>query len=129
MGNRVDMIDWDDAGVTLDTVGWAVLPNLLSPEESDALAGLYTAPDGFRSRVVMARHGYGQGEYRYFAYPLPQQVAALRCDLYPHLAPIANRWHERLGLPGRFPSQHAPFLERCHSAGQTKPTPLRAGRL
>ena len=116
-------IDWTHLAETLDSEGWAVIPRLLSATECDAVAESY-ASDGFRSRVVMARCGFGQGEYRYFAYPLPPLVQQLRSELYPHLAPIANRWHERMRLDARFPATHAEFLARCHAAGQTRPTPL-----
>jgi hypothetical protein len=119
-----DSIDWRRVEADLDARGWAVLPRLLGETQCDAVAGLYAAGEGFRSQVVMARHGFGRGEYRYFAYPLPPTVEGLRSALYPHLAPLANRWHERLGLEARFPPDHAAFLRRCHDAGQTRPTPL-----
>jgi hypothetical protein len=96
----------------------------MSDADCDRIAALYDVENGFRSRVVMARHGFGQGEYRYFSYPLPPIIQDLRTDLYPHLAPIANRWHERMGIEVRFPATHQAFLDRCHSAGQTRPTPL-----
>jgi hypothetical protein len=121
---RTAALNWTAVAATLDDQGWAVLPGLLTNEECDGVAGLYDESEGFRSRVVMARHGFGRGEYRYFAYPLPPLVGALRARLYPCLAPIANRWHERLGMPVRFPAEHEAFLERCHAAGQTRPTPL-----
>jgi hypothetical protein len=97
---------------------------LLDAADCRALAALYENEARFRSRVIMARHGYGQGEYKYFAYPLPDLVARLRGALYERLAPIANRWNEALRLAPRYPAAHADFLERCHRAGQTKPTPL-----
>ena len=122
--SRAAAADWTALAADLDARGWAVLPALLTADACAATAGLYGRPDGFRSQVVMARHGYGRGEYRYFAYPLPPLVAGLRAALYPHLAPIANRWHERMGLQARFPSEHTTFIERCHAAGQTRPTPL-----
>ncbi|MCW1430360.1 2OG-Fe(II) oxygenase [Novosphingobium sp. JCM 18896] len=108
----------------LDAHGRALLPGLLSPADCAALSALYDAPEHFRSQVHMARHGFGRGEYRYFAYPLPVMIADLRAALYPRLAPIANHWHERMGLPARFPAEHAEFLTRCHEAGQRRPTPL-----
>jgi len=121
---RVAAIDWPRVGAELDAQGWAVLPQLLSATQCASIAGLYTADEVFRSRVVMARHGFGRGEYRYFAYPLPGLVDGLRSALYPPLAPIANRWHETMGMEARFPAEHASFIARCHAAGQTRPTPL-----
>jgi hypothetical protein len=117
-------IDWEVVWADLDGQGWAILPGLLSATECDATAALYGPGPAFRSHVVMARHGFGQGEYRYFAYPLPPLVEGLRTELYPRLALIANRWNERMGLDVRFPDDHAAFLERCHEAGQVRPTPL-----
>ncbi|WP_197277056.1 2OG-Fe(II) oxygenase [Sphingomonas profundi] len=117
-------IDWAEIAAALDGQGWALLPALLDADACAATAALYDGGVGFRSHVHMARHGYGRGEYRYFAYPLPPHVAALRTALYPPLAGIANRWHERMGLAPRFPADHAAFLARCHAAGQTRPTPL-----
>jgi hypothetical protein len=108
----------------LDAQGWAVLPKLLSEGQCDTTASLYGNPNAFRSHVIMARHGFGRGEYRYFSYPLPPLVQTLRTSLYRQLVPLANRWHERLGMDVRFPAEHAAFLERCHAAGQTRPTPL-----
>lgn len=108
----------------LDAQGWALLPRLLDPAACRALAASYDEDALFRSRVVMARHGFGRGEYRYFAYPLPDRVFALRTALYSLLAPVADRWHERLGHSVRFPADHAQFATRCHAAGQTRPTPL-----
>jgi hypothetical protein len=116
--------DWAHIAAELDEQGWAVLPNLLDLAACDKAAALYDQDDRFRSRVVMARHGFGRGEYRYFAYPLPAPVEGLRTALYPHLAPIANGWQARLGLELRFPDQHADYLARCHANGQTRPTPL-----
>ena len=115
--------EWQTIGRDLDERGFAVLPGLIAPEACQALAGLYDQPL-FRSQVHMARHGFGRGEYKYFAYPLPDTVAELRTWLYPQLAPIANRWQERMGLEARFPVAHEDFLKRCHAAGQTRPTPL-----
>jgi hypothetical protein len=117
-------IDWSRAGAELDRRGWGLLPKLLSPELCDAIVGLYDAEAAFRSRVVMARHGFGQGEYKYFAYPLPDPVQALRAGLYPHLAKVAERWGAALGLAGDYPPRLEEYLERCHAAGQLRPTPL-----
>lgn len=111
-------------GERLDAEGCAVLPGLLSAVDCTAVRDSYASDALFRSRVVMARHGYGRGEYQYFGYPLPARVEALRNALYPHLADIANRWNESLRIETRFPAEHAEYLERCHAAGQTKPTPL-----
>jgi uncharacterized protein len=108
----------------LDVCGCAVLPAVLSREQCAALTASYEDESLFRSRVVMASHGFGRGEYKYFRYPLPEAVAGLRSSLYPRLAPIANRWNETMGIDARFPAEHEEFLERCHKAGQTKPTPL-----
>jgi hypothetical protein len=124
MNTVVDQIDWQAVTGDLDAQGWAIIPGLLKDLECDAIAALYAQELGFRSRVVMGRHGFGRGEYRYFSYPLPESVEALRDSMYPHLAPLANRWHERMGHAVRFPQHHAAFLERCHAAGQTRPTPL-----
>jgi len=117
------MISADIAQALADH-GCALLPRLLDPQACEAVAGWYDEPGRFRSTVVMARHGFGRGEYRYLAYPLPEPVAGLRAALYPPLAEIANRWNEALGEPVRFPADHARFLARCHAAGQTRPTPL-----
>ena len=108
----------------LDAEGWASIPRLLDREACQRLRALYGDDARFRSTVVMARHGYGRGEYRYFAYPLPEPVATLRASLYERLAPIANRWNASLGGDVRYPSRHAEYLARCHAAGQTRPTPL-----
>lgn len=114
--------DWTRIADELDGQGWAVLPNLL--DECGGLISLYDRDDLFRSTVTMARHGFGQGEYRYFAYPLPPPVQTLRTALYPRLAPIANGWNARLGTEARFPNDFADFIIRCHEAGQVRPTPL-----
>jgi hypothetical protein len=121
---RLAAIDWPAIEADLNARGSAIIPNLLSREECDEIAGLYGHEAGFRSRVVMARHGFGQGEYRYFAYPLPGLVAELRAGLYPRLAPLANRWNQAMGIEVRYPAEHADFLARCHAAGQARPTPL-----
>jgi hypothetical protein len=119
-----DAIGWAAIASDLDAQGWAVIPMLLAGDMCDTLASLYDEGAAFRSQVVMARHGFGRGEYKYLAYPLPPLIEALRTELYPHLAPLANRWHERMGLDARFPADHAAFLARCHAAGQIRPTPL-----
>jgi len=117
-------VDWLRVEADLDAHGAAVIEKLLAPEVCRELIDLYAREDRFRSRVVMARHGFGRGEYKYFAYPLPRIVADLRKTLYPPLARIANRWNEALRLDVRYPATHAGYLERCHAAGQCKPTPL-----
>lgn len=121
---RVQGFDWTGVSTQLDGQGWAVLDELLTDGECGTIAGLYRDEDRFRSRVVMARHGFGRGEYKYFGHPLPGIVATLRSALYAHLAPIAGRWSAALGSAVRYPAAHAEFLERCHRAGQTRPTPL-----
>jgi hypothetical protein len=113
-----------DLAAAFDRDGYAVLPGLLAADDCHTLAALYDDREAFRSRVVMARHGFGQGEYKYLAYPLPPLVAQLRQALYPRLAPIANRWQEQLGLKAKFPGALGPYLARCHAAGQQRPTPL-----
>ncbi|MBB6094281.1 hypothetical protein HNQ60_003162 [Povalibacter uvarum] len=116
--------DWDATERRLDADGFAVLERLLSPAQCESLAGSYQDDSAFRSRVVMARHGFGRGEYKYFAYPLPSLIASLRETFYPPLTRIANRWHETMGIETRFPATHAEFIQRCHDAGQTRPTAL-----
>ncbi|MGH6835130.1 MAG: 2OG-Fe(II) oxygenase [Methylocella sp.] len=115
---------WNGVAGELGERGSAVLEKLLSREECRAIASLYPDDNHFRSRVVMHRHGFGKGEYKYFTYPLPDLIGALRIALYPRLAPIANEWNERMGLDLRYPAKHAEFLELCHAAGQLRPTPL-----
>lgn len=124
MTEVIDALDWSDIAAGLNAQGWVVLPHLLNPEDCERVAGFYDDVPRFRSTVVMARHGFGQGEYRYFTYPLPDVVAGLRTALYPRLAPLANRWNETMGIGVRYPPQHAAFLDRCHRAGQERPTPL-----
>lgn len=121
---RVDGYDWSGVQDALDGYGWAPLARLLATSECRGLAAMYGDTGRFRSRVVMARHGFGRGEYQYFSYPLPTVVAELRAALYPRLAPIANRWHDALEIEPLFPADHATFLRRCHDAGQSRPTPL-----
>jgi hypothetical protein len=121
---RIAAIDWPRVAGDLDAYGWALFPRLVTAEECEQLAGLYENDALFRSKIVMARHGFGRGEYKYFGYPLPGLVAALRTALYPRLAPIANRWNESMNIAVRYPAAHADFIKRCHKAGQTRPTPL-----
>jgi hypothetical protein len=117
-------ISWERVTEDLDAEGNAIIKGILSSEECDEMRVLYRKDDIFRSRVVMERHGFGRGEYRYFSYPLPALIADLRTSVYPHLVPIANRWNEATRIDVRYPAQHADFIERCHRAGQDKPTPL-----
>ena len=121
---RIAAQDWSAVAAALDREGWAVLPGLLAATECDETAVLYAQEGLFRSHVQMARHGFGRGEYRYFAYPLPPLVAGLRQGLYARLAPVANRWHERMGRDANFPADHTDYVARCHAAGQARPTPL-----
>ncbi|WP_457281921.1 2OG-Fe(II) oxygenase [Polaromonas sp. P5_D5] len=116
--------DWAHITATLNRHGSAVLPQLLSAQECETVAGLYAGACHFRSRVVMQRHGFGQGEYQYFNYPLPDIVARLRTMLYPQLVGVANAWNQAMGVDVRYPVAHADFLARCHKAGQERPTPL-----
>jgi hypothetical protein len=115
---------WDHTTATLNRHGSAVLPQLLNVRECEAVAGLYADARHFRSRVVMQRHGFGQGEYQYFGYPLPDIVARLRTTLYPRLVNVADAWNQAMGIDVRYPPTHADFLARCHEAGQQRPTPL-----
>src|SRR5712672_4608403 len=121
---RVGAIDWTQAIDHLDGQGCAVLKGLLSPDECRALAALYPDDEHFRSKIVMGRHGFGRGEYKYFSYPLPDLIAELRPALYARLYGIADRWNETMGIDIRYPPAHGAFLKRCHDAGQTRPTPL-----
>jgi hypothetical protein len=121
---RVAGQDWTRIAGDLDADGCTTIPNLVSTSECDALAALYTEETGFRSRVIMARHGFGKGEYRYFRYPLPALVGELRTHAWTPLASIANRWNEVMNVDVRYPDAHADFIARCHDAGQTRPTPL-----
>jgi uncharacterized protein len=120
----VTAVDWTAVAQRLDEQGWATVPALLTGAECRELAALYDEEGAFRRRVVMQRHAYGSGEYQYFRYPLPQRVEALRRAVYPHLAPVANRWRERLRQEERFPPTLEAYLALCHAAGQTRPTPL-----
>jgi hypothetical protein len=124
LAERIAGLDFAAIGRELDAHGAAIIPGLLEPAACAAIAAGYDDHARFRSTVVMGRHGFGRGEYRYFAYPLPDVVAALREGLYPPLAAIANRWNATLGEPARYPADHGDYLARCHAAGQTRPTPL-----
>jgi hypothetical protein len=124
VAGRVKALEWDRVSQDLEAQGCAMLEGLLTPEACDALAELYPVDALFRRRVVMARHGFGRGEYKYFRYPLPDLIAELRTSLYPHLVSIANRWNTAMGLDVCYPATHAEFLARCHDAGQRLPTPL-----
>jgi len=120
----INTLDWERVSRDLDEQGSAVIEQLLLPDDCTAIAALYPRDEMFRSRIVMARHGFGRGEYKYFHYPLPKRIAELRIAIYPHLVPIANRWNSAMGIDVRYPDKHDGFLARCHRAGQTKPTPL-----
>jgi hypothetical protein len=122
--SRVRARDWPGIRAHLDAHGWAMLEGTLSGDECRAIADLYEGGGRFRSHVIMARHGYGRGEYKYFSYPLPDLIGDLRTAFYPRLAPIADQWNELMGIDVRYPAGHAEFLARCHAAGQTRPTPL-----
>jgi hypothetical protein len=121
---RVGAYDWSAISDALDAQGWALLEKLLTREDCRQLASLYGDDNRFRSHVVMARHGFGRGEYKYFSYPLPEKIAGLRTALYAPLVPIANRWNEAMNVDVRYPAAHGDFIVRCHKAGQTRPTPL-----
>ncbi|MBA2251859.1 MAG: 2OG-Fe(II) oxygenase [Nitrospirales bacterium] len=124
VAERVRSTDWARVSHDLDAQGHAMVKRLLTPEECETLAALYAQDEIFRSRVVMARHGFGRGEYKYFGYPLPDLIARFRTAVYPHLVPIANRWNSAMNIDVRYPEKHADFIERCHEAGQVRPTPL-----
>jgi hypothetical protein len=116
--------NWEAAARSLDDFGNAVLPTLLSPEQCDALSALYGQKEGFRARIIMSRHGFGRGEYQYFSYPLPSLLDELRHSLYAYIAPLANRWNRYLGIENAYPAELDDYIRHCHSAGQTRPTPL-----
>jgi uncharacterized protein len=124
VGERLNAYDWSAIGAELGAHGCAVLPKLLGADECQDIAALYADEDQFRSRVVMARHGFGRGEYKYFKYPLPELIGVLRTVLYAHVAPVANGWNERMNAEARYPAKHADYIKICHKAGQTRPTPL-----
>jgi uncharacterized protein len=121
---HVNSFDWQRISQELDCQGSIVLERLISVDQCQALAAMYPKDEFFRSRVVMGRHGFGRGEYKYFNYPLPNIIAELRAELYSRLVAVANRWNAAMGSEIRYPEKHAQFLERCHSAGQVRPTPL-----
>jgi hypothetical protein len=121
---RLASVDWAAIAADLDARGGAVIEQLLQPAQCRSLAALYDTDERFRSKVVMERHGYGRGEYKYFSYPLPALVTELRAALYPPLSMIANRWNTELGIDVRYPAGYPAFVARCHAAGQAKPTPL-----
>ena len=121
---RIKALDWQQITSELKEQGSALLKNVLTPEECMTLASLYPSDEVFRSRVVMGRHGFGRGEYKYFSYPLPAIIQGLRTSLYRELAPIANLWNKSMGIEVRYPEEHADFIKRCHDAGQVRPTPL-----
>lgn len=124
ISDRIGGFDWQRIAADLDAYGCAVLEKLLDPGQCKDIAALYTDDELFRSRVVMGRHGFGRGEYKYFRYPLPNAVEQLRTGLYPRLVSTANRWNEALRIDVRFPEEHADFVRQCHDAGQCRPTPL-----
>ena len=124
LADLIAALDWLAVAASLDERGFAITGALLTPNECAHLAARYPDRETFRSRVVMARHGFGQGEYKYFAYPLPEPIATLRTAMYPPLADVANRWQDRLNLASRFPATLDAMIARCHAAGQTRPTPL-----
>lgn len=121
---RVRAVDWQRVTEELDEQGSAMLPGILSPAECRAIAALYPDDHLYRSLVVMARHGFGRGEYKYFKYPLPGIIQGLRENLYSRLVPVANRWNAAMGIDVRYPEKHIDFIQRCHDAGQVRPTPL-----
>lgn len=120
----MENIPWKQVYQDLDAEGNAVIKGILSPDECDEIAALYQEEKIFRSHIVMERHGFGRGEYRYFRYPLPALIRSMRTSLYPHLVPIANHWNEAMGIDTRYPAIHADYIQRCHQAGQDRPTPL-----
>jgi hypothetical protein len=124
IATRVNAIDWHAIEDDLNRYGCATVEQLLTTAECDALSARYAQDDLYRSRVVMARHGFGRGEYKYYAYPLPELIGALREMIYPRLAPVANRWNASMSIDTRYPAVHADFIRKCHAAGQTRPTPL-----
>lgn len=121
---KIASYDWQTITNSLNTTGWAILPGALQSWECNLISGLYNMDEGFRSRVIMARHGFGKGEYKYYSYPLPSLISRMRTAIYPHLVPVANRWNELMKIDVRYPQEHNKFIETCHAAGQVRPTPL-----
>lgn len=124
MPAQLQLADWPAVTNDLNAQGWSVMRSLLSPSECESVAALYDQPQGFRKRIQMARHGFGQGEYQYFAYPLPPLIAQLRASFYQYLAPLARAWSKPDASDEALPPTHQQYLERCHQAGQSRPTPL-----
>jgi hypothetical protein len=124
IAQRIKAVDWDRVTEELNTVGWSMLQSILQPDQCDTIVALYGHNTGFRSTVVMVRHGFGKGEYKYFSYPLPKLVTELRTTIYPKLVPVANNWNALMKIDVRYPEDHTAYIERCHKAGQTRPTPL-----
>jgi hypothetical protein len=124
ISERIGAFDWARISCELNSQGWSILPKLLGDEECDGIASLYAGGHGFRSHIIMARHGFGKGEYKYFAYPLPDLIAGLRGGIFPHLVPIANDWNRLMGIGVEYPPCHADYVALCHAAGQIRPTPL-----
>jgi len=124
LDRRIAAINADDLSAELDEFGCALLPSMLNPAQCADICKLYPHEQPFRSHIHMARHGFGKGEYKYFSYPLPDLVAVLRQQIYPLLVPVANNWNKRMGIATRFPGEHTTYLDQCHGAGQTRPTPL-----
>jgi len=121
---QLQTIDWEDVSNDLDAQGSAIIPSLLTLEQCDEIIALYAQSSLFRSRITMERYNFGKGEYQYFSYPLPDIVATLRTQIYPHLAPIANRWNQLMKIDASYPALHAEFIAQCHAADQYRPTPL-----
>lgn len=121
---RISALDWPRVITSLDANAFGIMKSVLTQKDCATLAEIYDVDERFRSRIVMARHNFGRGEYKYFSYPLPEMIEGLRTSLYPRLVDIANRWNETMGIGVRYPKRHSAFVDRCHRAGQTKPTPL-----
>jgi hypothetical protein len=122
--DRIEYVDWERVFHDLDAQGSAVIDQLFTSEQCEETAGWYSHDDMFRSRVIMGQHGFGRGEYKYFSYPLPDLIESVRTAIYPRLVPIANRWNQAMGIDIHYPECHEDFIERCHRAGQIRPTPL-----